>query len=85
MSYRRIPQGNSKKMLEKTHRITTLVGKIGAWESYYVTLSVEKHEQYKSLDPAARIAKLLILGLKEADDPFTVWIDSIFKDSMTLW
>ena len=45
-------------------------------------------EQYKSLDPAARaryLAKLQVLGLKEADDPFATWNNSKFEDNMSLW
>ena len=41
-------------------------------------------EQYKSLDPAARaryLAKLQVLGLKEADDPFATWNNSKFEDN----
>ena len=44
-------------------------------------------EQYKSLDPAARaryLAKLQVLGLKEADDPFATWNNSKFEDNMSL-
>ena len=42
----------------------------------------------QSLDLAARaryLAKLQILGLKEADDPFAAWNDSKFEDNMSLW
>ena len=45
-------------------------------------------EQYKSLDRAARakyLAKLQVLGLKEADDPFATWNNSKFEDNMNLW
>ena len=45
-------------------------------------------EQYKSLDPAARaryLAKLQVLGLKEADDRFATWNNSKFEDNMSLW
>ena len=54
-------------------------GKVGAWESQCVTVSVEKRKQYKSLDPSAGVrylAKLLVLGPKEADDPFAAWNDT---------
>ena len=54
-----------------------LMGKFG------VTVSVKKCEQYKFLGPAARAryqAKLLVLGLKEADDPFAVWNDKKFNN-----
>ena len=54
-----------------------LMGKFG------VTVSVKKCEQYRFLGPAARAryqAKLLVLGLKEADDPFAVWNDNKFNN-----
>ena len=44
---------------------------------------MEKCEQYKSLDPSARVrylVKLLVLGPKDADDPFAAWNDSKFED-----
>ena len=53
-----------------------------------LTLLLELSEQYKSLDPAARaryLAKLQVLGLKEADDPFATWNNSKFEDNMSLW
>ena len=52
-----------------------------------LTLLLELSEQYKSLDPAARaryLAKLQVLGLKEADDPFATWNNSKFEDNMSL-
>ena len=39
---------------------------------------MRRRKQYKSLDPSARaryLAKLLVLGPKEADDPFAAWND----------
>ena len=40
---------------------------------------MEKRKQYKSLDPSGRVrylAKLLVLGPKEADDPYAAWNDT---------
>ena len=31
------------------------------------------------------LAKLQVLGLKEADDPFATWNNSKFEDNMRLW
>ena len=44
---------------------------------------MEKRKQYKSLDPSARVrylAKLLVLGPKETDEPFAAWNDSKLED-----
>ena len=42
----------------------------------------------ESLDPTARaryLAKLQVLGLKEAHDPFATWNNSKFEGNMSLW